>query len=66
MLCIASPFVILLKSNLDVQHIHIWGWFVEQKLMLGSSFRYDQIYKYPKYDFGHTLFVTLKSDLDVQ
>ncbi len=23
--------------------------------MLGSSFRYDQIYKYQKYDFDHTL-----------
>ncbi len=66
MLCIASPFVNQLKFDLDVQQTHIRGWFVEQKLMLGSSFRYDQIYKYPKYDFGHTLFVTLKSDLDVQ
>jgi hypothetical protein len=30
------------------------GQFVEQKLMLSSSFRCDQIYKYERYDFGHT------------
>ncbi len=32
-----------------------WGRFVEQKLMLSSSFRCDPIYKYERYDFGHTL-----------
>ncbi len=31
------------------------GQFVEQKLMLSSSFRRDQIYKDERYDFGHTL-----------
>ncbi len=31
------------------------GQFVEQKLMLSSSFRRDQIYKYERYDFGHTV-----------
>ncbi len=31
-----------------------WGQFVKQKLMLSSSFRRDQIYKYEIYDFGHT------------
>jgi hypothetical protein len=34
--------------------------FVEQKLMLGSSFRCDL-----RYDFGHTV-VLLKSDLEVK
>jgi len=32
-----------------------WGRFVEQKLMLSSNFRCDQIYKNERYDFGHTL-----------
>ncbi len=31
------------------------GQFVEQKLMLSSSFRRDQIYKDERYNFGHTL-----------
>jgi hypothetical protein len=31
------------------------GQFVEQKLMLSSNFRCDQIYKYQRYDLGHTL-----------
>ncbi len=28
---------------------------LNKRLMLSSSFRYDQIYKYEIYDFGHTL-----------
>ncbi len=39
---------------------------LNKRLKLSSSFRCDQIYKYYLYDFGHTLFVLLKSDLDVQ
>jgi hypothetical protein len=31
------------------------GRFIGQRLMLSSSFRCDQIYKYELYDFGHTL-----------
>jgi hypothetical protein len=40
------------------------GWFVEQKLMLSSICRCDQIKKRQKYDSGQTLL--LKSDLDIQ
>ncbi len=40
-----SLFVVLLKSDLDVQQIHLRGHFAEQKLML-NSFKCDQIYKY--------------------
>jgi hypothetical protein len=40
--------------------------FVEQKLMLSSSFRCYQIHNCHRYDFGHTFFVKLKSDLDIQ
>ena len=32
-----------------------WGRFVKRRLVLSSSFRSDQIYKYERYDFGHTL-----------
>ncbi len=35
---------VLLKSNLDVQQSHFWGWFIEQKLMLNTSLRCDQSY----------------------
>jgi hypothetical protein len=31
------------------------GGFVEQKLMLSSNLRCDQIYEYEMHDFGHTL-----------
>ncbi len=31
------------------------GRFVEQKLMLSSNFRCDQIHKNKRYGFGHTL-----------
>jgi hypothetical protein len=41
------------------------GRFVEQMLMLSSNFRCDQIYKYERLNFGHTV-VLLRSDLDVQ
>ncbi len=61
----SSHFILLLKSDLDVQQTGPRGLFVEQKLMLNLSFRCNQIYKYESYDFGHP-FVLLKSDLDVQ
>ncbi len=52
----------LLESELDVQQTHLW--FVKQRLVLSSSFKCDQIYKYERYDFG--LFVVLlKFHLDV-
>jgi hypothetical protein len=35
------------------------GWFVEQRLMLSSSFKRDQIYKYEIYYLGHTLLCNL-------
>jgi hypothetical protein len=35
------------------------GQFVEQMLTLSLSFRCDQIYKYERYDFGHTLLCCL-------
>jgi hypothetical protein len=41
------------------------GRFVEQKLVLNSNFRCDQIHAFNWYDFGHT-FVLLKSNLGVQ
>ncbi len=31
------------------------GWVVEQMLMLSSCFKCDQIYKYRRNGFGHTL-----------
>jgi hypothetical protein len=31
------------------------GRFVEQKHLLSFCFRCEQIYKYERYDFGHTL-----------
>ncbi len=37
-----------------VQQTKIWGWFVEQKLVLSCSFGRDQIHHYWRYDFGHT------------
>ncbi len=42
--------------------LSFWGRFVEQKLLLCSSFRCDPIYYNHFYVFG----LTLKSDLDVQ
>ncbi len=60
-----SHFIVLLKSNLGVKQTHLWDWFVEQKFMLSSSFRCDQIYKCPRYDFGHNFAVLLKSNLGV-
>ena len=34
--------------------------------MLSSSYKWDHIYRCLRYDFGHTLFWYLKSDLDFQ
>jgi len=39
------------------------GRFFEQKLMLRSSLKRDQIYNCQKYDLGHT-FVLFKSDFE--
>ncbi len=36
-------------------HNRLCGRFIEQMLMLSSSFKCDQIKKYEWYDFGHTL-----------
>jgi hypothetical protein len=41
------------------------GWFVEQRLVLSSSFRCDQINNCKRHHFGHTV-VLLKFDLDIQ
>ncbi len=59
-----SHFVVTLKSHLHVQqtHLRFWGWFLEQKFMLSSSFRCDQIHNYHRYN----VVVTLRSDSDVQ
>jgi hypothetical protein len=46
--------IVLTLATLD-EMTQIRGQFVEQMLMLSSSFRCDQIYKYNIYDFGHTL-----------
>ncbi len=35
--------------------IKTYGRFVDQKLMLSTSFSHDQIHNCRKYDFGHTL-----------
>jgi hypothetical protein len=42
-----------------VKYIFYRGRFVEQRFMLSSSFRCGQVYKYERYDFGHTLFCCL-------
>ncbi len=50
-----SQFVVLLKTDLDVQQTFLSrGGFVEQMLLLRSSFKCDQIYKCQRFDFGHT------------
>ncbi len=63
--CSAKAPALSVNSHLDVQQTHIRGRYVEQKLMLSSNFRCDQIHNCHWYDFGHTV-VLLKSDLDVQ
>ena len=65
MLWIWSHFVVFLRSDLDVKQTHLWGWFVEQNLMLSSNFRCCQIHYCWQYEFGHTV-VFLKSDLGVK
>jgi hypothetical protein len=45
---------VLLKSHLTVKR----GRFVEPMLMLSLSFNCDQIYKYERYNFGHTFLAT--------
>jgi len=47
MLLARSHFVVLLKSNFDVQQTHLFltkGQFVEQMLELSNILRYDQIH----------------------
>jgi hypothetical protein len=45
----------LSQTCLDVQQTRHRGQFVEQKLMLISTFSCEQTYKYQRHDFGHTL-----------
>jgi hypothetical protein len=52
-----------LKSDFDVQQTHLWGWFVELKLMLSLSIRCDQINKYDILDFVHTFLFDLSQTL---
>jgi hypothetical protein len=54
-----SHFVVLLKSDLGVQQTHLSPWFVEQVLVLSSSFRHHQIHKCQRYNFGRTLLYNL-------
>jgi hypothetical protein len=54
----------MLKSDLDVQQTEVGS--LNKGLMLSSSFRCDQIYKYELYDFVSHFVVLLKSDLDLQ
>ncbi len=51
----------MLKSDLDVLPIHLWGQFIDQKLKPSYNFRCDQIYECQGYDYGHTLFYHLSS-----
>jgi len=57
---ILVTLVVLLKSDLDVQQPHIWGGFVERKLVLSFSFRCDQIQERNCYEYGHTLLCYLR------
>ncbi len=50
-----THFVVLLRSDLDVQQTHLRGWFVEKRLILSSYFRCDKSYNYERYDLAHTL-----------
>ncbi len=50
-----THFVVLLKSDLDVQPTQLRGQFIEPKLMLSFSFRYGQFHKCQRYEFNHTL-----------
>jgi hypothetical protein len=56
------------KSAFTVPHSNgkTCGRFVEQKLMLSSNFRCDQIYKNERYDFGHTLLCYLSPTIDIE
>jgi hypothetical protein len=45
------------------QQTSLWGKFVEQKLMLGYSFRCDQVCNNNSEDFGHTLLCCLSQTL---
>jgi hypothetical protein len=44
--------------DLDAQQTR--GRIIEQMLMLNSSFKCIQIYKFDRYDFGHTLMCNLR------
>jgi hypothetical protein len=59
-----SKFVVLLKSDLDVQQIHLWDWYAGQKLMLSSNFRCYQMYKCQR--FWSHFEALLKPNLDAQ
>ncbi len=58
--CKLDRFIIVNKickcsQTSEFTPLYSWGPFVEQKLMLSSSFKCDQNYKYERYYFGHTL-----------
>jgi hypothetical protein len=58
----SSKILLFCEIKLKPTHVAsivIRGCFVEQKLVLSSSFRCDQIYKCQAYDFGHTLLCCL-------
>ncbi len=64
MLCANMPNVVMLIFiTLSFIVSLFWGRFVEQKLMLSSCFRRDQIYNCRRYDFGHTLLCYLSLTL---
>ncbi len=44
-----------MSSKAGLLSVKVWGRFVEQRLMLSSNFRCDQIYKYKIHDFGQIL-----------
>jgi hypothetical protein len=56
---ILVQIVVLLKLEFDIQQTNLRGQFVEQKIILISRLECDQIYKFWRYDFGHTLLCCL-------
>ncbi len=54
-----SHFVVLLKTDLDVQQTHLLGWLVEHKLLLSYTHTCDIIYNNHCYVFGHVLLCIL-------
>ncbi len=56
----------LLKLEFDIQQTNLRGQFVEQKIILSSSLKCDQIYKSQRYDFGPKLLYCLIQTFGVQ